>query len=73
MKKPRALNDGTPQWFKDWDATHFKPVEAKTSRNEKLIYLLLAAVVGLNTAGNYFHIELIEFFQNLARIIIGGG
>ncbi len=64
-RKIREYNSKTPSWFKDWDRDYFSPVETKSTRNEKLIYLILAAVVGLNTAGNYFHLEIAEFFVRL--------
>jgi hypothetical protein len=59
------LNGRTPQWFKEWDYKHFQDTEKRSKRNEKLIYLLLAAVVGLNTAGNWYHKEIIDFFCHL--------
>ena len=63
--KKREYNSKTPAWFKEWDGSYFKPVESKAARNEKIIYLILAAVIGLNTAGNYYHTEIVQFFYRI--------
>lgn len=64
-RKIREYNSKTPAWFKDWDKDRFSPVETKAARNERMIYLILAAVIGLNTAGNYYHVEIAQFFIRL--------
>lgn len=66
QRKNREYYSKTPQWFKDWDFRYFRPVDSRSSRNEKLIYLILAAVLGLNTAGNYFHKEIADFILKLS-------
>lgn len=64
-KKDRKLNSRTPAWFKEWDRVYFRPVEGRSSRNEKLIYVILIAVLGLNTAGNWYHTEIMDFIVQL--------
>lgn len=64
-RKQVQLNSKTPAWFKDWHSNYFLPVKIKASRNEKLIYVILAAVIALNTAGNYYHEEIFNFIMSL--------
>lgn len=64
-RKEREYAKGTPSWFKLWDAKYFSRVDQRSSRNEKLIYVILAFVLTLNTAGNYFHVEIAQFFIRL--------
>jgi len=61
MKEEKKLNNKTPKWFIEWHYTHFKAVKDRSKRNEVLIYILLTAVLALNTVGNYFHIQIWEF------------
>lgn len=65
MKNKKELNSKTPIWFKEWHSAFFRPVNSRSSRNEKLIYVLLAAVLGLNTVGNHYHIQIWEFIIRL--------
>lgn len=66
MKKCiKKLNERTPNWFKEWHSSYFLPTESRSSRNERLIYILLATVLGLNTAGNWYHEDIIRFFLRL--------
>jgi len=64
-KKNQHLNGKTPAWFKEWHYEHFQEVDARSKRNEKLIYAILGSVVVLNTVGNWYHLEIIEFFCRL--------
>ena len=59
-KMQDELDKKTPMWFQLWHLKYFAPVKSKTNRNEKFIYITLASVLGLNTVGNYYHIEIIE-------------
>ncbi len=61
----KTLSPKTPQWFKDWHNIYFKTVDTRSSRNEKLIYIILASVLALNTVGNYFHDNVAGFFARL--------
>ena len=64
-RQPKELNSKTPNWFKEWHNSYFQSVDSRSKRNEKLIYIILIAVLGLNTAGNYYHIEIIGFIKGL--------
>lgn len=63
--KEKPLNNRTPKWFQDWHIEHFKVVRDRSKRNERLCYILLVAVLGINTLGNYYHIQLFDFFKDL--------
>jgi len=46
-RQPKApLNNKTPRWFIDWHNIHFNDIDKRSKRNERLIYLLLAAMLG---------------------------
>ena len=64
-QKVERLNGKAPQWFKDWDNQYFRRVDSRSKRNEKLIYAIFAAVVGLNTVGNWYHEDIMNFFFRL--------
>ena len=64
-KSEKTLNSRTPKWFQEWHSEYFKPVDGRSKRNERLVYLLIAAVISLNTAGNWYHEEMIEFIIKL--------
>jgi len=51
MKEKKKLNSKTPHWFRDWHMEHFNAVKDRTFRNEKLIYLILAAIVAASIFG----------------------
>ena len=67
-RKKKDINSKAPQWFKEWHYEFFKPVDSRSSRNEKMIYLLLAVIFGFNTVGNHYHEEIWGFISRL----IGG-
>lgn len=52
MKKGKPLNSKTPQWFKDWHGNHYSPLQAMVGRNTKLIYIILATILGAALVGN---------------------
>ena len=72
--KHKELDKKTPQWFITWNDRFFRPVDSRSKRNEKLIFVIIAGVFGLNTVGNYYHIEIIDFIVGIIQAVgnIGG-
>ena len=50
-KQPVKLNSRAPKWFEDWHNQYFERMKDRMSRNEKLTYLILAAIVGGSIVG----------------------
>lgn len=67
-KKKSPLNSRTPQWFKDWHSSYFLPLQSRVSRNEKMIYIILAALLGSAALSR----GCLESIQNLLTMVIGG-
>ena len=40
------LNNKTPKWFLDWHTKYYGKLDDRTKRNERLIYILLTAMLG---------------------------
>ena len=66
-KKDEELNSKTPRWFVEWHLGKFLPVKNKTSRNEKLIYIILAAIIG----SSVFDSEIAQAASILVKMIGG--
>ena len=64
-KQSKELDRKTPNWFREWHNSYFQSVESRSKRNEKFIYLILVAVLGMNTVGNHYHSEIMQFFFRL--------
>lgn len=64
-KKIEELNGETPKWFVDWHNLYFNRVKTLAERNERLIYVILGAVLLFNTLGNYYHEEVMQFIVRL--------
>ncbi|KKM87590.1 hypothetical protein LCGC14_1267270 [marine sediment metagenome] len=54
MKKPKreGLNGNTPKWFEHWHLKHFIQVDDRTKRNEKWIYIIIAAIIASGVMAN---------------------
>ncbi len=74
MKKEteKELDDKTPKWFRYWHAVVFTPrldtSDTGRKRNERLIYIILAAIIASNLVGNGNGEELVSLIKSL----IGG-
>lgn len=57
-KEPEELNGRAPQWFKDWHSRsfwHFKyGIETKMALHDKLLWIILAAIVAAAIANKLF-------------------
>ena len=66
-KKDKELNSNTPRWFVEWHLGKFLPVKNKTSWNTKLIYIILAAIIG----SSVFDGEIAQAASALSKLISG--
>ena len=66
--REKPLNDKTPRWFKDWHNIHYRPVRDRTLRNERLIYIILIAIIGAAMVNN----SNIDLFGRIVRAVAGG-
>ena len=46
------LNSKTPQWFKDWHNKYFRQVRDRSLRNERVLWLVLGAIVAASIVGD---------------------
>jgi len=67
-KEPIKLKDKTPQWFEDWHNTHFEFLRQRTVRNERFIYLILAAII----SGSIFGRDAAQAMAKAAIQFISG-
>ena len=51
-KTAKELNGKTPAWFRQWHSEHYMPYARTTKRNEKWIYVILAAIIGSGVLAN---------------------
>ncbi len=66
FKKQKPLNPKTPQWFRDWNWQSFQPIEKQSSRNERLIYIILAAILASST---FQHVDASVLLRNIISFI----
>ncbi len=74
--KHKELDKKTPQWFITWNDRFFRPVDSRSKRNEKLIFVIIAGVFGLNLGDkvNIDTVSITEFFVAMLQAVgnIGG-
>ncbi len=68
-KQPKELNGKTPLWFKMWHLEYHLPTVARSKRNEKLIYLVLAAIIGTSILGKEYVPEITAFIKSLLELL----
>ncbi len=67
-KPPKELNGKAPLWFRLWHAEHFSAVDARSKRNERGVYIILAAILGTSFFGKEYAPEIAA----IIRALFGG-
>ncbi len=67
MKK--QLDPKTPKWFEIWHSSYFMPTHDRTKRNEKWIYIIVAAIIASGIAGRGYTDELAGFIQAILEAL----
>ena len=74
MKK-EELDKKTPQWFRTWNDRCFRPVKQRSVKNERMLFVLIAGVFGLNLGDkvNIDTVSIAEFFVSMLQAVGGIG
>ena len=64
--KEVPLNSKTPRWFQDWHIQHYKPLKDRQATDRKLIYIILAAILGATALDNGNVLALVDVVRSLS-------
>jgi len=68
VKEKKDLNPKTPHWFEDWHVKFFSPVDARTKRNERWIYIIITAIIASGVAANGNTDDIVGFLKSIIDV-----
>ena len=59
------LNGKAPKWFEDWHNVHFRPVTARSKRNERWLVIIITALIATSVIGDKYDIDVVALIEAL--------